>query len=391
MNEKDAEYMVYCSRCGSEMKNTSRYCMKCGNLNPDHPLNKEYGKILNKTNKKQFIKKGLFSVVNTNEINSKNAETIGISSDPGGFSLCFFLNMIIYLLLAFSVIGFFYFTNDQDIMGLISSNVGYVLLSISIFFFYSYAWELIFMKVNLPWWSSLIPIYNFYLLAGVLHNGKRNYKIITLIPVVGQFFSLYLMYELGECFKVSGISMVVLAPFVVPSVAFGGNSFNNVRYVSSTTALEGEYKKKKSFATACILFALLSLASIGFTSYSELSGTVGDINSDYLISTANDVVKQTITKVKSKDYTCDFEASVFYFYYEDVADYFDMPFSVFRDKVSAYVKVENTGIVGEYNYYISITDGKYGFDETLSSELSNDKVVEFPRLNKVYDNGNTCR
>ncbi len=391
MNEKDAEYMVYCSRCGSQMKNTSRYCMKCGNLNPDHPLNKEYGKILDKANKKEFIKKGLFSVVNTNEINSRNTETIGISSDPGGFNLCFFINIIVYLILAIAVIAFFYFTNDQDFIGLVSSNVGYILLGISVFFFYSYAWEVIFIKVNLPWWSSLIPIYNFYLLAGVLHNGKRSYKMMTLIPIVGQAFSLYLMYELGECFKVSGILMVILAPFYVPSVAFGGNSFNNVRYVSSTTALEGEYKKKKTFATICILFALLSLASIGFTSMSELGGQVGDVNTTYLLNIANDLVKDTVTRVKAKDYVCDFEAPVFYFYYENVADYLDMPLAVFHDKVSAYVKVENTGIVGEYNYYISLTDGENGFPETLSSDLSNDKVVEYPRLNKIYDNGNTCR
>ena len=33
----DNSYTIFCSRCGAEMKSSARYCMKCGNLNPDHP------------------------------------------------------------------------------------------------------------------------------------------------------------------------------------------------------------------------------------------------------------------------------------------------------------------------------------------------------------------
>ena len=36
----DKSYTIYCSRCGAPMKNGARYCMKCGNLNPEHPENK---------------------------------------------------------------------------------------------------------------------------------------------------------------------------------------------------------------------------------------------------------------------------------------------------------------------------------------------------------------
>ena len=43
------EEMIYCSRCGEAMKASSRYCMKCGNLNYDHPENREVLKIAKAT------------------------------------------------------------------------------------------------------------------------------------------------------------------------------------------------------------------------------------------------------------------------------------------------------------------------------------------------------
>ena len=32
--------VIYCNRCGAPMKKNQRYCMKCGNLNYDHPDNR---------------------------------------------------------------------------------------------------------------------------------------------------------------------------------------------------------------------------------------------------------------------------------------------------------------------------------------------------------------
>ena len=52
MNEnKDNDTIIYCSRCGAEMKSSSRYCMKCGNLNYDHEANKDLKHIQPKEEK----------------------------------------------------------------------------------------------------------------------------------------------------------------------------------------------------------------------------------------------------------------------------------------------------------------------------------------------------
>lgn len=389
-NNGEPEYIIYCSRCGEPMKNTSRYCLKCGNLNPDHPANQNYSKILKKQKKKGFnVTSGLFSVVNNNT-GSKVTETIGISSDPGGFNFCFFLNFCVYLVLAFAVLLYYFFVNDQDIVGLISSRAGYILLIITGVFFYSYSWELIFIKMNKPWWSSLVPIYNFYLAADALYNGKKNYKTLALIPVVGQIYSIYLLYKMGSAFKVSGISMVLLFPIMIPKVAFGGSSFNNIRYISNTNSSEKEFKKKRLFLTFSVVFAILSIGSVGYTSFVKLGGEVGDVNENYLLKVSNIVVEETVEKVKSKNYRCDFELTNFYFYYENVADYFEIPFAIFHDPVSAYVRVENTGVVDEYNYYISVTDGTYGFAEIPIGQLGNGIVVEYKQLANVYNNRNSC-
>ena len=39
MSQVNAADLITCSRCGSEMKKDSRYCMKCGNLNYSHEDN----------------------------------------------------------------------------------------------------------------------------------------------------------------------------------------------------------------------------------------------------------------------------------------------------------------------------------------------------------------
>ena len=61
MDEK--ENVIYCSRCGSEMSANSRYCMKCGNLNENHPDNNKYSKIFKKTNKFISNKETLYSTL----------------------------------------------------------------------------------------------------------------------------------------------------------------------------------------------------------------------------------------------------------------------------------------------------------------------------------------
>ena len=42
-----------CVRCGSEMKETDRACLKCGTINYNHPLNADYARKYGNTDEKR--------------------------------------------------------------------------------------------------------------------------------------------------------------------------------------------------------------------------------------------------------------------------------------------------------------------------------------------------
>lgn len=49
MNNNDNNKKIFCSTCGAEMLMSSRYCMKCGTLNYDHPSNESMKKYIKKS------------------------------------------------------------------------------------------------------------------------------------------------------------------------------------------------------------------------------------------------------------------------------------------------------------------------------------------------------
>ena len=55
----DNEKIVYCSQCGEKMKNSSRYCMKCGKLNFNHEANAHIKEVMKSasTNQQQVEEK----------------------------------------------------------------------------------------------------------------------------------------------------------------------------------------------------------------------------------------------------------------------------------------------------------------------------------------------
>ena len=89
----DGEYTIFCPKCGNEMKNTSRYCMKCGYLNIDHPNNKNVSKyfedsentIVNNYNGKYIMTNNALKNIDHNFM-KKNSK------------YCFIFNLITFLL-----------------------------------------------------------------------------------------------------------------------------------------------------------------------------------------------------------------------------------------------------------------------------------------------------
>ena len=85
---------------------------------------------------------------------------------------------------------------------------------------------------------------------------------------------------------------------------------------------------------------------------------------------------------------CDDDSFPKYLYFPSLDDYFNIPFYVYRDPIEAYVKVVRVN--GELEYYISMTDKKYGFPETKFDDVKIESIVEFKELDKSYESGNIC-
>ena len=88
----DDELITYCSRCGAEMKKSARYCLKCGNLNYDHPDNEKYKKF-EKHSGSMFYRVG-----SKKSIEKVENGSLALGSKMGGKNLCFWVNMFAFLL-----------------------------------------------------------------------------------------------------------------------------------------------------------------------------------------------------------------------------------------------------------------------------------------------------
>ena len=87
MNE-DNDTIIYCNRCGAKMKSSSRYCMKCGNLNYDHEANKDLKYMQPK--EEQTYQVGSGKMINTSLENGK--QNLNIAHNTGNDKSCFFVN-----------------------------------------------------------------------------------------------------------------------------------------------------------------------------------------------------------------------------------------------------------------------------------------------------------
>ena len=111
---------IYCSRCGSEMAASSRYCMKCGNLNENHPDNNKYSKILKETNNNNYQIGSGKRIFN----NTKNKSGMNFITDKNKNRMPFviFNIIVILLVLIISLIKLFSI-NSISIQGLLDTGV----------------------------------------------------------------------------------------------------------------------------------------------------------------------------------------------------------------------------------------------------------------------------
>lgn len=388
-------YITYCPRCGAETYSNSRYCMKCGNLNPEHPSNKNMLKYIEKKGGEGYrVGSGQSLVKKENSVLNMKTANSAIGENTGDFNLCFTVNMVVYLVLSFGTLFYYFLLSRGNMIALITSNIGDILLVLGIIFFYLYSFEVLFMKMNRWWWAALIPVYNFYILVEAVTNNEKLQKL-SLIPVIGQFIWLYALYKLGGCFKKSGL-LTMIAPFImIPLLAVGGSAFYGTYYTSKDNRMEDEFFLKRIFYFFVFMFLVLSTSALLITHQVKFKSETGKIDSAYIMNASVITVRGVAEKVESKEYTCDFDMDVFYFHFDDITEYFHVPLSFAHAPLEAYVKVEkvkenNITVLGKYNYYISMTDKENGYEEILSKDLNIKDIKKYEKLKTDYNNGNHC-
>ena len=396
MNNEDKGFTIYCDRCGAEMDSNARYCMKCGNLNYNHEANKNMQQFIKNEKQSTYeVGSGKFMVNNTISNNINSQVRTSIANNTGNKLVCFLLNFGIFIAIMLINLSSVLKGNSFSIDLLANSLFPMYAITVSVIFIYVYSLQLIAVKCNKPWWSMLIPVYNLMVLSEITFK-KKWIGLLTLIPYVGILVFLAMIYMLGKKFNYNGILTVVLSFIYLPLIAYGTHAYEGYVFVedSLNKSIERDYRLKKLFLTIVLLFLIvgvlltvkLNLSFIDKGSKSA-SNYYFVFASKRMVSKTKRVVKDNIVTCSQGDYTP--ESGIYYLYFSDISDYVFLPFHLQRDTISGYIKIDNTN--GESKYYISLSDGTYGFSETYIDDITEKSVVKYKEVIDLdYTKVNVC-
>lgn len=385
--------VIYCSRCGAEMKADSRYCMKCGNLNANHEANRNMAPyVQNQSNTYQV---GGGAVVN---VEQKAGDVV--TNDKSGSKLaCYIFNLLAFYLVVVVETGFVYSYTGGLNEGMYSLWGG-LTAGISFLFLMIISLQIVFMKANRPWWLVYIPVANYFsyfkiacgkwfpglvfILGGVVLFilNTINNSIIGIVALVLEislfFYFLRIQGSFAKNFSSSSI-LYILFPFIMlPVIAFSGSVYRGVIYNDKNLSSEKDYKFRKFILSNLLLFIV---AGVGITCYlrrSEFPIYIEKIKKRYYIYATDELYYEVKYRVSKGLVSCDksnfsSDSGTYYFYYPDLGRKVHLLFYKTRESITAVVKVviEN----GEAKYYISMSDDVYGYDETLYEDINIDTIT----------------
>ncbi len=385
---------IFCSRCGAEMKASARYCMKCGNLNYDHPDNVNMKNLLGKEQTTTSYQVGSGKFILGDMPSNGNSVVQSIANNTGNKALCFYLTFGLYLLIILGNLGLIFSRGNMDLNTILSSSFPFLAIITSVVFLYIYSIELLFMKANKRWWAGLIPIYNMMILSEMAFN-KKKLGLLILVPVVGFIYAIVVFYKIGEKFKYSGLITALFNVVMVPVIAFSDHPFDGRTFVDdSKNATELEYKRKRTFLVGTMLFFVIGLGLYLYANMTQVKSTSETAGNTYYIYATKKMVNDIKKASKKGEISCnggvayESSAGTYYVYVGDVGDEFNLFLQIMRDPIEAYVKIENSN--GEAKYSVSMTDGTKGFPETNFDEITAETVIDYKTLTSDYKKGNSC-
>lgn len=379
MNENQK---IPCPKCGEMMNATARYCMKCGTINP----NLETNRVLTKSIQKSIndYKTGKSPLLNESNSN------IGIANNTGNRKFAFYVTYLLYLFCVIVIGLATYLTGINTLDLLIISSYPMTVILLSIAFLYIYGIELVFMKCNKPWWAGLVPIYNLMVLGDIAFHNKYI-GLLSFVPIIGQLFLLVVLYQIGVKFKYNGLLTALLSVVYIPIIGYGDHLYEGKTFVSTSDnkSLEKDYRYKKIFFGTLILLLLGGVALFIMGNMGKVRKANRAINGTYYVLASSKIAKQVSEAAENSTFQCfgaeyNPNAGVYYVVYGDVGDKIHLPLYMMREAISGYAKIDNDKNPREIS--ISLTDGIYGFRETLESEIDADTVREYTSLEDVPTN-----
>ena len=376
MNQDNGTMMI-CPRCGKEMNSNSRYCLQCGYLNPNVQANQGMKKYIEKN------KDNTYHVGSGQTIMQKTDQIVNsIGNNTGNKVICFLFNYLLYI--GTIILSFMLIVGDKvNGFGTVKNSLlPYVVLLVSIVFLYVYSMELVFMKANRKWWYALIPFYNLFVLSDIVYK-KKWLGIILIIPVIGQLFLIVTFYKLAIKFKYSGLLTIIFPIIFIPLMGFGSRLYEGINYVNEDRTLEKDYKRKRVFFISLILFLVISFLIIFWNNIVEIKSKAFRLQNYYYVYATKQMVNKTKKLVSSRYFECDKyqyneNKGKYYIEYSDIGEVAYIPFHAYRDEIEGYVIIDNTS--GSSKYYVSVSDGTYGYPETLYDDVSVDSIVSYPKL-----------
>ncbi len=380
MNER----VIYCQRCGAEMKESARYCMKCGALNYNHPDNQNMNKFADAKAKNTYeIGSGKTLMMQQNAVTNFTQEATRI----GNRNFFFFFNLLLILGTLLGGAFVIFYLKESQLMTSI------ILMACAVIYLYVVAMEIIFMKMNRPWWGAIIPIYNCMILAEMT-LGKKFLGLLMIVPIVNVVLLLIMFYYLGQKFKKNEKITAFLFLLMIPVIAFGTSTYNGVTYtkLNDKNAVEKDYKRRKFLITLIVLVFLVGIASFLYFNAGNLDSLFVDAKREKLVENGEKIINKTEKAIKDGKFSCDDSATEFaygsthYFIYYDVVG--DLKMTGFSNElVEASVAVYNNN--GTYEYTLTLSDGgQFGFVNVRRGEFGVENIVENVTVTKDENNIN---
>ena len=378
---------MICPRCGAEMDSKQRYCMKCGALNYDHPDNQKM---------KTYITPEEFDKANQDYNDPKKHEVDTVefagrtyetkTKNKKGF---IDTKSAILLLLLFTIIlgGLAYFWLNYSLSFLFVVCIIYFIVT-----FFIIVNSAIYMKGGYSGFTPLIPFYSQYAYFDIaVGNGWKF--LFLLIPIFGEIYALYANYRLGRVFGKSGW-LTLFFPFVMlPIIAiddravYEGNGEKYPQFVTSG-------KRRNAQIPAFVYSILFFLVFLGFaftpTAYIcreifyvlDVSSFVNTINTDVVDGIYN--CDGNMITEKDGEYYIPFSNA------SDLTMYSFLPIrsSMNGGKLKGYIRVVKKK--NNYQYFVTLTDGEYGFDNVDSKLLHMSEIEKMDSV-QMPEDVNTCK